>query len=349
MGNANYAVTRAELNGIYKQLEQGRIERVAQTVQIIMLNHRLLMEKTDRLIFQVRNEKNRLAVEFVNSQVMLSIAQVTFVSGALMMANNEYNSILGLKDSQRSISLGLLSIALIAIPGLGPIAVGIKAWGDNSSKIKNFAAHVGNNINDFFGAGTSMQKNEADNVGMNNTNSSNGVIRDALEVGYKQIEQALSVQNLIPRIINNGLSDTQLKSNWVSAGLPILSSTQSKAMRDVGNLELLAKIYLYDMLRAYTGQWVKYELDATESVNTNKLFGGGFLQESAKDSQRHFLQNLPEDGNRYGDFTGMTQAARDAIYARFGTHSASIFSAKTSRPMITGYRDMVKHWGLKVS
>jgi hypothetical protein len=49
----------------------------------------------------------------------------------------------------------------------------------------------------------------------------------------------------------------------------------------------------------------------------------------------------------------MSQTTRNAIYERFGTQQWMIMNTvngnNTSRPPIMDYRDMVKHWGLKVS
>ena len=327
-------VTKADLKAINDSLQEVKLQTVNLAVQQIMQGMQRMIDAGKKVADDAKLQSNRLAVEFLNSQVTGRMTQAQFIIGALFIANNEYNGILGLKDAQKGIPLDITTIILATIPGVGPIAAGLKKWAEGSSAVKKLLAHIAENATDYVGSVTPL--NDADNTSLNTVSGANDVIQSALSKAYQQLGLALQVQQYgVPDVIKYNLTIEEVKAAWAKSDLEMLDVSEvARIVQNDANLTVLAKIYLYDMLKSYTGKWVKY---------TYKYRVGG-------PPITNLTENLPEDGNSFGDFTGMTQAARDAIYSRFGTNEAGqSFYALTQRPMISGYRDMVKHWGLQVS
>lgn len=295
-------------------------------------------------LYKIKERSNRLAVEFLNYQVAAQQAIVSTTIGALMMANTYYYGILGLTDAKKLLSFDLLlSFASIALPGLGPIAKGIEEWQEKGSRLKKFIGHIGGNASDYYGLAETYKEDLDSDDGGNSLNvaqGNNDVIREALRKAYQGLGEALILSNkVIPDVINKNLSDTEVKTKWLAAGLPVVNGLKIGAsLCSTESFDLMVNVLLYDMLRNYTGKYVSYRLYRSPK--------GGI---AAADYNYEKNKELPEDGNAYGEFTGMTQATRDAIYARFGGFKGMQFSLKArNRPRIGSYRDMVDKWSLAV-
>lgn len=327
-------VTKADLKAINDRLQKVELQNINLAIQQIKQILQKMQDDTKRIEDQIKLQSNRLAVEFLNQQVTGRLTQSQFIISALFIANNEYNGILGLKDAQKGIDLDITTIILATIPGVGPIAAGLKKWAEGSSAVKKLLAHIAENATDY--VGSVSPPTDADDTSLNTASSANDVIQSALSKAYQQLGLALQVQEYgVPDVIKYNLTIEEVKTAWAKSDLELLDVSEiAKTVQNDANLTVLSKIYLYDMLKSYVGKWVKYTY--RYSVGSPPI--------------QNLKENLPEDGNSWGNFTGMTQAARDAIYKRFGTNEAGVsFYSLTQRPMISGYRDMVKHWGLQVS
>jgi hypothetical protein len=288
-------------------------EQHEQAVQTINEINRRLCDEMDAILLK----SNRLAVQFLNSQLSTRIAVSNLVIGALHLADNEFKGILGVKDP-KPFSMDLLSIFLVALPGLGPVAKCLEVWSKNTGSFKSFMAHLGKEVNDLEGAVFASTAVDADYSTLNQADASNVVIRAALDESYRRLGQAM-VTNFfaVPYVINSQISEGKIKSIWTDAALEILDPLAiglSMTINGVGNL---SRIFLYEMLRAYAGRHCKLALGMLIPPN-----------------------NLPENLGPFGEFRGFSQGSRNEIYKRFGDS----WSGTPKYPQIKSYRDIVKHW-----
>lgn len=299
-----------------------------------------LIKRVQKQIEQNRYADNQLALAFIREQSNARKDVAGFILSALFIADRECTGILGLKDAQKIPWFDmLLGIVFIAAPYLGAVGKFVQKLDESTKTSRKFVGEMIKSSNDLKGVVNQyLDAADSNSESLSQASASIGVIGKTMAKVYKDIGTTNAVALVLERdAIINGLSLAEVKKKWVESGNTIenaLAIYEKLGQRADAELNLVSKLFLYDMLKAYTKRNVVYEFTV----------GGRMRWHSAE---------LPEDGNEYGDFTGMTQATRDAIYERFGTEQWAIMNHlggnNPNRPLITGYRDMVKHWGLKVS
>lgn len=289
-------------------------------------------------------QANKLAIKFIDEQTQTWRDRANFIQTALMLADKDYEGILGMTDAQKPTLFDLLlSVALIAAPYLGPWADTLKEWGDNKrkdfkGKVLYFISQVSQNANDVNGVIQDYETIEGTSESLSKATSSREVIRNAMAEMYKMIGTVdLIASKLKIFAIKNQLNEEQIRSLWVLTGLKIINTeTAAKSMVEGVLLDGLANTFLYDMFRKYAGKWCKYDLIGPIDIE--------FKSESQK---KLFRMGLTQDSDDRGKFVGMSEASRMEIYTRFGD-SSTWKGQDSSRPSINGYRDMIDKWGVNI-
>lgn len=294
--------------------------------------------------YKKEQENYNASIQFLDVQVSAHQSLAIRLGQILQIASKEYEGILGLKDAQKFFTMDLLiSIASIALPGLGQISDGLDKMAKSEDKIVRVIAHFGGSASDYNGLVQSYKDNaDADDSSSQLSGGSNYVVRDAALKVDKALGQAMIWRAFLkPLIKNNKFTEAQTRDSWIASGLPVLSDiTVGAILMNRENFDLITQVFLYEMLKNYTHRYVTYNFGDF----SGQRFNTRFQNFNAGREWTADAFTLPEDGNQFGTFTGMSQATRDAIYARFGTQLWASKRAKHQRPQISQYREMIKYW-----
>ncbi len=277
-------------------------------------------------------QETLLALKFLNEQSFAWRDKALFTNTALMMANNDFNAILGIQDAQKIPWFDiLLGVAAITLPHLGAIGLFVKKLGDSSDSKKKFLSAMIQSSNDFVGVGQQLASGiEADSDSLAKSMSSNTVISSAMKKVFYQIGMINLFNSVFSdRIIKDKMTKSTVIAEWrreYQNIIPILDTTQ-EALELSNNssktLESLSKIFLYDMLRAYAAENCDF-------MKVDKIMGIKILPTDIA---------LPADMS--DEFKGISQAARKEIYKRFTYHQ---WWTDPSRPFIIDDRDILRKW-----
>ena len=146
------------------------------------------------------------SIQFLNVQVDARQSLNIRLGEILQKAGKDYEEILGKKDAGRVIDLDLLlTIASIALPGLGAISTEIKTMEESESKLGNVLAHFGGNASDYTGVVQTMKSNYDANAddASSLTSGSSAVIRAVALKADKALGRTMLWRAFLTPVIKN--------------------------------------------------------------------------------------------------------------------------------------------------
>jgi hypothetical protein len=315
-GKINYFQDQFEKQAVINVVNA--VNYANQQIQLLALQGAIKLEKE-------RTE----ALAFLFDQQAQRLIRYAFIQEALTEASNDYMGIM-LTEAHKPLDLSLLFtfVAFAVVPEFAALANAAKVLADDWKEAIATAKAVGKVLD--IGKYTS-------GTGGNNRTGAFGVINQVVREVLSRIldEEArmgVIVQAFTVALFAGAPRPLQLVQDfWSQAGLQTIQATGFSAAQNYS--DALSDIILYDMLNAYTSQYVtislqgQYALMMTGFPNTCQTL----------DSDK--LKDIP---NGVVKVSGLNDEQREKIYERFSNVS------RPGRPAVSSWRDLVSLWGAAI-
>jgi len=278
----------------------------------------------------IKLEKERTeALAFLFDQQAQRLIRYAFIQEALTEASNDYMGIM-LTEAHKPLDLSLLItfVAFAVVPELAALANAVEILEDNWETAIKTAKAVGKVLD--IGKYTS-------GTGGNNRTGAFGVINQVVKEVLSRFlddeaNMGVVVQAFTVALFAGAPRPLQLVQDfWSQAGLQTIQATGFSAAQNYS--DALSDIILYDMLSAYTGQYV------TISFQGQFAIGAAGYPNTCQTLDSDKLKDIP---NAAVKVSGLNDEQREEIYKRFSRVS------RPGRPAVSSWRDLVSLWGAAI-